>query len=251
MEQPLSPREFVKRYSLPQLVRIHNAHLHQLNTHRVSNKAVMKSGEKNNHSNSDHSGSLVSSDAKKQEKKKASTVGKLSSKHFIKRSSDANEGVNDVNLLDIDQPFLLYKSYTSRQITAHTLTPDSSCDTANYKKTGPGLLIPENYPGKLHFTPKSTPRKSPRFSTFPNFAINPLPENFPDFPFSRIFSEFCDKSVFEHFRNLGSLSVIYFLIYSRFFPHFSSFCLIFTSFAPKFYFFQKFIQIQKMLLPLI
>lgn len=227
MEQPLSPRDFVKRYSLPQLVRIHNAHLHQLNTHRVSNKAVIKSNE-----NSNHSGSLESSssDAKKQQKKKASTVGKLSSKHLIKRSSDANERVNDVNLLDIDQPFLLYKSYTSRQITAHTLTPDSSCDTANYKKTGPGLLIPENYPGKLNFSSFHLQIHSPKIF--------------------HIFLEFWNKSVSGN-RNLGSLSVIYFLICSQFFPDFS-FCLIFASFASKFYFFfKKFIQIQKILLPLI
>ena len=156
MEQPLSPRDFVKRYSLPQLVRIHNAHLHQLNTHRVTNKKLsnLQSG------NNNHSGSLESSSSRDKfdrkldkinSKKKASTVGKLSSKSLIKKSVTNNQdnGVGDVNILDIDQPFLLYKSYTSRQITAHTLSPDNSGDTANYKKTGPGLLIPENYPGKL------------------------------------------------------------------------------------------------------
>ncbi|RWS07395.1 uncharacterized protein B4U79_11846, partial [Dinothrombium tinctorium] len=51
-------------------------------------------------------------------------------------------------ILDLDQPFLLYKAYSSRQVLAHTLDASAFCmDAATFQKTGPSLLIPENYTG--------------------------------------------------------------------------------------------------------
>lgn len=59
------------------------------------------------------------------------------------------------NLLDIDQPFLLYEAYSSRQVIASTLENDPETSVfgdQNLKKTGPALLIPESYPGELRLT---------------------------------------------------------------------------------------------------
>ena len=58
--------------------------------------------------------------------------------------------VNEKKLLDLDQPFLLYKSYSSRQVIAHVLDVNAqeSLNT-NFQRTGPALLIPETYSGKF------------------------------------------------------------------------------------------------------
>ena len=94
MEESLPPRKFISKYHLPQLVRIHDAHLHKLN-------------------NEDND--------------------------LMSAQSYGN------SLLDLDQPFLLYKAYPCRQVIAHTLDTDGMGD---YKRVGPALLIPEGYPGK-------------------------------------------------------------------------------------------------------
>ena len=53
-------------------------------------------------------------------------------------------------LLDLDQPFLLYKSYSSRQVIAHCLDVSSAAQQESlehFQRTGPSLLIPESYSG--------------------------------------------------------------------------------------------------------
>ena len=53
-------------------------------------------------------------------------------------------------LLDLDQPFLLYKSYSSRQVIAHCLDVGSAAQQESlehFQRTGPSLLIPESYSG--------------------------------------------------------------------------------------------------------
>lgn len=70
------------------------------------------------------------------------------------KSSNKNKQSNsqtDKKLLDLDQPFLLYKSYSSRQVIAHildvNLTTQQSTSLDHFQRTGPALLIPETYSG--------------------------------------------------------------------------------------------------------
>jgi len=61
---------------------------------------------------------------------------------------------NEKKLLDLDQPFLLYKSYQSRQVIAHILDVNNSTAQEtldHFQRTGPALLIPESYKGWFLF----------------------------------------------------------------------------------------------------
>ena len=176
MEQPLSPREFIRRHHLPQLVRINNAHLHQLNASRFtttpnsrsldSSTGTTLSSASLSPSTTSQSSSLNRYSSYQQQArqhpgrqpKAAATFSQGSgtrlkaSQHSALRDVASSSRVPEVSLLDIDQPFLLYKAYSSRQVLANTLAPDpaaaspSQCDQS-LQKTGPALLIPESYPG--------------------------------------------------------------------------------------------------------
>lgn len=69
----------------------------------------------------------------------------------IKECRQSNSDVKqEKRLLDLDQPFLLYKSYSSRQVIAHILDVSSAAPESlehHFQRTGPALLIPESYSG--------------------------------------------------------------------------------------------------------
>jgi hypothetical protein len=173
MEQPLSPREFLRRHRLPQLVRINNAHLHQLNASRpipAPNTRSLDSSTGTTLSSASLSTSTSSSLTRHQERrqplhrqKATATFSPASGARLHHHDRDCNSGsVRDAGLfrppetsvLDIDQPFLLYKAYSSRQVLANPLTPDATSTMQHcepiLQKTGPALLIPESYPGEFH-----------------------------------------------------------------------------------------------------
>lgn len=155
MEDPLSPREFLHRFHLPQLVRINEAHLHQLNATRVSASGANTANRTRSLDSTATTSSTSSSYGKghcpsEEEKKLSGTLhGMFKKVHGSPPlPPSGNKSIVDGNLLDLDQPFLLYKAYSCRQVIANTLAPDSSGDVCNYKRGGPALLIPENYTGK-------------------------------------------------------------------------------------------------------
>ena len=66
------------------------------------------------------------------------------------KSSGQPASPGEKKLLDLDQPFLLYKSYSSRQVIAHCLDVSSAAQQESlehFQRTGPSLLIPESYSG--------------------------------------------------------------------------------------------------------
>lgn len=66
------------------------------------------------------------------------------------KPSKASSIAAEKKLLDLDQPFLLYKSYSSRQVIAHCLDVSSAAQQESlehFQRTGPSLLIPESYSG--------------------------------------------------------------------------------------------------------
>ena len=211
MEEPLSPREFLRRYHLPQLVRINEAHLHQLNKSRIgsgpttvgaggdpqtrtrsldSNGTTVTSGSSAsssyNKTNGNHTIAhrvpsrhhlnhhdhmtaedmvhqmMMTNPAKPQNKSKSHS--KASSKVTSNKSQQSQQTMLDGQLLDLDQPFLLYKAYSCRQVIATTLAPDASNDPANYRRAGPSLLIPESYTGKLPVCELSILNQKPKYT---------------------------------------------------------------------------------------
>lgn len=238
MEEPLTPREFLSRYNLPQLVRIHEAHRVSLDSTLSSDCSSLKRARStinslelsesssgscsststmtseslncsdssgigrssrhrqiptkmpernNNHHNyhlnqhRNHNNHLVNNNNHNGKHKRMTINGaiglnKLTTStsspgiinfssnntnkkqsvkticginQLIKSSSDQTKQSVNCEELDLDQPFLLYKAYTSRQVIGYTVSPDSSFDSNYFKKVGPNLLIPEGYRGKM------------------------------------------------------------------------------------------------------
>lgn len=138
-EEALSPREFLHRYHLPQLVRIHEAHLHQLNASRVAGSR--------NRSSIDSGGDLSPSSSST-----SSGATTNSIEEGLQLKEEKINSPTESNLLDLDQPFLLYKAYSCRQVIAYILDPNGLPDISSFKREGPALLIPENYSGEHFFT---------------------------------------------------------------------------------------------------
>ncbi|XP_074595972.1 imaginal disc development protein B4 isoform X2 [Brevipalpus obovatus] len=169
MEEPLTPREFLHRYSLPQLVRIHNAHRHHLDSNSASVPTLSKCSTLNrmrssvDSMQSSSSSTTITSLTINQHYNDSNDSGhntdtyskksprSLPRKHILELPSEHDGNVsnqhNNNNKLDLDQPFLLYKAYTSRHIVAHTMSTDGSFDPDYFKPSGPALLIPDSYPG--------------------------------------------------------------------------------------------------------
>lgn len=186
MEQPLSVRDFLNRYKLPQLVRIHEAHLQQLNeTRRPPARSHIR--DQSRGSNEDRTSPLEtrfgsklnqqlnstgqSSTLESNDSGNASSCSSSQPSAGGQTSPASNDRWNEINnsgqtsptepssensspdqqqqLLDLDQPFLLYKAYSCRQVIAHTLDVSSEADVNRFNRVGPALLIPESYTGKF------------------------------------------------------------------------------------------------------
>lgn len=65
---------------------------------------------------------------------------------FVKIYKGENQRLQMPGSFDLRQPILMFKVYTCRKIHGRALGVDNSgCLSA----TGPSLIIPDNYPGKL------------------------------------------------------------------------------------------------------
>lgn len=160
MEEPLTPREFLHRYSLPQLIRIHEAHKHCVNNSitttitigsRYSSLNRIRSSMDSMQSSSASSTTGTSFVGNHYNDSNDSGNVDMVSKKCIKSSSQTTNQPPQSSFfspqLDLDQPFLLYKAYTSRHIIAHTLSTEGTYDPDCFKPLGPTLMIPDTYPG--------------------------------------------------------------------------------------------------------
>ena len=210
----MSVRDFLNRYKLPQLVRIHEAHLQQLNetrrpslvrssaTNRVGLLGHSDSGAVGQPSppvdtrfasklniqlnSSGQSSTLESNDsgnASSCSSTQPSANGQTSPNGNGRQWTVNNNGQNSSGqnsltestsedassdqrqqqqqqqqqrdqqqLLDLDQPFLLYKAYSCRQVIAHTLDVSTATDVNRFHRVGPALLIPESYTGEFNLS---------------------------------------------------------------------------------------------------
>lgn len=123
-----------------------------LNTLASSSDSGHASGASSNCSeNQYHSNS--SPDCNKSTSKHLDNLIKPNVNSVKKKINKLNPTPNQVEnkkILDLDQPFLLYKSYSSRQVIAHILDVNSTKDSLDhFQRTGPALLIPEGYLGRF------------------------------------------------------------------------------------------------------
>jgi len=158
MEEPLPPRQFLRQHALPQLVRIDDAHLHQINF-------FSKNWDSNNHSQTHHQHRRQRHSLRNLQSPPSLDCSHSSSSGSVDNCSsnlsslknfalidDSSKRMNSKEGLDLDQPFLLYKAYSYRQVTASVLNIESNSDQNSFKRSGPALLIPDTYSGKCRLS---------------------------------------------------------------------------------------------------